>query len=273
VAVLAALARVEQPTLGCERGWVLGGGVSRRRATAARADERRGGHHAAQCRRSAPAGSSGRANSHDRILTRARRVRPAALPSRLSGERGPHEFGRRAMPDLEPAFDNTRDVSVLLSPPWQSGRRGQLGRTICVQTSSGYSRSRSHSLERAVISLDGGVAAPCGDARCSLHAARASRIGAGGRGRGFPGDGAASRRRTAGAGEGGLRRSDCRRARGMESKGLRRDPDFERTPGLNAMAAHGAAQARRAADGCARAPRAGGRSGRRLAPRRLRPAA
>ena len=174
------------------------------------------------------------------------------------------------MPGSERFFDNARDVSVLLSPPWQSGRRRQLGRTICVQPSPGCSRSRSHSLERAVISLDGGVAAPRGDARCSLHAARASRIGAGGRGRGFSGDGAASRCRTAGEGEGRLRRSDRRRARSMESTGLRRDPDLERGPGLDAMAAHGAAKTRRAAHWRARAPRAGRRSGRRLAPRGLR---
>ena len=177
------------------------------------------------------------------------------------------------MPGSERFFDNARDVSVLLSPPWQSGRRRQLGRTICVQPSPGCSRSRSHSLERAVISLDGGVAAPRGDARCSLHAARASRIGAGGRGRGFSGDGAASRCRTAGEGEGRLRRSDRRRARSMESTGLRRDPDLERGPGLDAMAAHGAAKTRRAAHWRARAPRAGRRSGRRLAPRGLRESA
>jgi hypothetical protein len=120
-----------------------------------------------------------------RTVTPARIVprSPAARSASAAQHRRRWNLGRRAMPRAA-SSDPTmpRDVSVLLSPP-RAVRSAlvSFGRAVGARPSSGCARSRSRSLERAVISLDGGVATPRGDARCSFHASRASRIGAGGR--------------------------------------------------------------------------------------------
>lgn len=187
----------------------------------------------------------------------------SAAPSSAGAARGVGQWAKRGRWILYAGPCRARrrfstihcDVSVLLSLHWQSGWRRRLGCALGTHSSRGRARSRSRSLERAVIGPDGGVATPGGDARCSFHVARACRFGAGGRGRGHPSGGAALRCRPAGGGHSRMQRPGRGGVRGLEPADLRRDSDLELRTGIHAVAARGAATASRATHGCARAPR------------------
>jgi len=169
------------------------------------------------------------------------------------------------MPGRDGLSDNPGDGPTILPQPWQSGWREQLGCAAGTRAPSGPACSRSRSHERAVIGPDGGVATPRGNARCSLHVARARRVGAGSRGRGHPDGGAASRRRAAGQGSGRLQGPGRRGTRGVGSEDLRRDSHLEPSTRIDAVVAHGASTPRRGLDRGARAPRIRARPGLRLA--------